>query len=92
MKDPTARVELIQALSAEERRWQPDPMDWLKEIGMADDKTKVGGEDRTRINVSEDYEVQDWSKSLGVTEDELRRAVAEVGDKVDDVREFLGKK
>ena len=59
---------------------------------MADDKTKVGGQDRARINVNEDYEVRDWCKSLGVTEDELRKAVAAVGDRADEVREHLGKK
>ncbi|NDZ17832.1 DUF3606 domain-containing protein [Variovorax sp. WS11] len=59
---------------------------------MADDKTKVGGQDRARINVNEDYEVRDWCKSLGVSEEELRKAVAEVGDQADKVREYLGKK
>ncbi|MDR6539787.1 DUF3606 domain-containing protein [Variovorax soli] len=58
---------------------------------MADDKTKVGGQDRARININEDYEVRDGCKSLGVTEDELRRAVAAVGDRADKVREHLGK-
>ncbi len=46
---------------------------------MADDRSKIGGEDRTRINTSEDYEVQDWSRKFGVTPDELRAAVKEVG-------------
>jgi hypothetical protein len=59
---------------------------------MADDKTKVGGQDRARINLNEDYEVRDWCKSLGVTEEELRKAVAAVGDRADKVRQHLGKK
>ena len=59
---------------------------------MADDKSKVGGQDRTRININEDYEVRDWCRALGVTEDELRRAVAAVGDQADKVRTHLGKK
>lgn len=46
---------------------------------MSDDKTQSGGQDRTRINVNEDYELRDWSKKLGVTPDELKRAVAAVG-------------
>lgn len=59
---------------------------------MADDKTKVGGQDRQRINVNEDYELQDWSKKFGVSKDELKRAVAKVGDRADDVeRELKGK-
>lgn len=28
---------------------------------MADDKTKTGGQDRSRISLSEDYEVRDWA-------------------------------
>jgi len=59
---------------------------------MADDKTKVGGQDRARINVNEDYEIRDWCQSLNVTEQELRKAVADAGDSADKVREHLGKK
>ena len=92
MKRHARRVTLIQRLSAAERRWQPSPEDWLKEHNMADDKTKVGGQDRQRINLAEEYEVRDWVKSLGVTEEELRKAVADVGDEADKVREHLGKK
>ena len=47
---------------------------------MSDDKTKSGGQDRTRISLSEDYEVRDWSKKFGVSEDELKAAVKAVGN------------
>jgi len=47
---------------------------------MADDKKKVGRQDRDRINVHEDYELRDWSKRLGVTKEELKKAVQKVGD------------
>ena len=33
---------------------------------MADDKTKSGGSDRTRINVNEDYELRDWASKFSV--------------------------
>lgn len=56
---------------------------------MADDKTKVGGQERQRINLHEDYEVQDWTKSFGVSKDKLVEAVNAVGDRADDVREYL---
>jgi hypothetical protein len=52
----------------------------LKETAMSDDKTKSGGQDRTRISLSEDYEVRDWSEKFGVTPDELKAAVKEVGN------------
>ena len=56
---------------------------------MADDKNEVGVPDRTRINLSEEYEVREWTKSLGVSEDELRAAVDAVGNSADKVREYL---
>ncbi|RYG85189.1 MAG: DUF3606 domain-containing protein [Alphaproteobacteria bacterium] len=56
---------------------------------MSDDKTKTGGQDRERISLSEDYEVRDWSAKFGVTEDELRAAVAKVGNGADDVLKEL---
>jgi Protein of unknown function (DUF3606) len=56
---------------------------------MADSKSNVGSPDRDRISLSEDYEVRDWSKSLGVTEERLREAVAAVGNSADKVREYL---
>ncbi len=56
---------------------------------MADDKSKVGGQDRARINMHEDYEVRDWTQSLGVTRERLQEAVDAVGDQAEAVREYL---
>ncbi|TFZ00602.1 DUF3606 domain-containing protein [Ramlibacter henchirensis] len=56
---------------------------------MADDKTKAHGQDRERINVNQEHEVRDWSKSLGVAPERLKKAVAAVGDRVKKVREYL---
>jgi hypothetical protein len=58
---------------------------------MSDDKSKTGGPDRQRINTSEEYEVRDWSKKLGVTPEQLKDAVVKVGPMADDVRRELGK-
>lgn len=58
---------------------------------MADDKNKTASPDRDRINLSEDYEVQYWTKTLGVSEEELRQAVKQVGSTSKAVREHLGK-
>ncbi|WP_306003176.1 DUF3606 domain-containing protein [Brevundimonas sp. C43] len=57
---------------------------------MSDDKSKTGNADRVRINLSEDYEVRDWAKKFGVTEDALRRAAERVGPMAEDVRRELG--
>jgi hypothetical protein len=56
---------------------------------MSDDKTKTGGQDRKRINLSEDYEVRDWSKKFGVTKEELTAAVKKVGSMASDVEAHL---
>ncbi|WP_313252434.1 DUF3606 domain-containing protein [Stenotrophomonas sp.] len=58
---------------------------------MSDDKSKTGSPDRDRINLSENYEVQYWTKELGVSEQELRDVVNAVGDTSRAVRERLGK-
>jgi hypothetical protein len=56
---------------------------------MADDKSNVGGQDRTRINMNQDYEVRDWSKKFGVTPEQLRAAVEAVGSNAQDVERHL---
>jgi hypothetical protein len=58
---------------------------------MADDKSKARKADRDRIALSEDYEVRYWSKKFGVTHDELRAAVKEVGPMAKNVEAHLKK-
>lgn len=63
----------------------------LGDLGMSDDKTNTGGQDRKRISLSEAYEVRDWAEKFAVSEDRLRAAVAKVGPMADDVeRELQG--
>ena len=57
---------------------------------MSDDKSKSNGQDAQRINIHQDYELRDWSKSLGVTPERLKEAVAAVGDRAEKVQEYLG--
>lgn len=47
---------------------------------MADDRTKKGPQDRSRVNLSEEYEVRYWSEKFGVTAAQLRDAVSKVGN------------
>lgn len=47
---------------------------------MADDKTKTGGQDRSRISLSEDYEIRDWAAKFGVSTEQLKAAVQAVGN------------
>ena len=45
--------------------------------------------DRGKINMSEDFEVKYWLKALGVSRDELQRAVDKVGNSAAAVRKEL---
>jgi hypothetical protein len=55
------------------------------------DKAKTGYSDRDRIDVSEDYELRNWSQKFGVTPEQLMDAVQKVGPMVADVAKHLGK-
>lgn len=58
---------------------------------MSDDKTKRGGQDRSRINLSEDYEVRYWTEALGVSRERLEELVRQHGNSAEKIREALGK-
>ena len=59
---------------------------------MSDSKKDAGSPDSKRINVNEEYELRDWSKSLGVTPTALKEAVAAVGTSAEKVKEYFSKK
>jgi hypothetical protein len=56
---------------------------------MSDNLKDRGPQDRSRINVGEEWELQYWTKALGVTAEELRKAVQKVGTSADAVRREL---
>lgn len=58
---------------------------------MADDKTKQGVADRTRINRNESYEVEYWTTAFGVSKERLFAAIDKVGVQVEDVRRELAR-
>ena len=58
---------------------------------MADDPNVGSGQDLYRVILSQPHEVAYWTKALGINEELLRKVVAEVGDRVDAVRQRLGK-
>jgi len=59
---------------------------------MADDLTNKGAQDRSHINMHEDHEVKYWTHHLGVSREELKRAVDRVGNSAVAVRKELGNK
>lgn len=46
---------------------------------MSDNPSIRGDGDRQRINVDQEYEVKYWTRKLGISADELRAAVKQVG-------------
>ena len=59
---------------------------------MPDDLKNRGPQDRKRININEPWELDWWSKELGLTKDQLRAAVRKFGNMADKVREETKKK
>jgi hypothetical protein len=56
---------------------------------MSDDKANRGNPDRQRIDVNDPNELRNWSESIGVTPEELKAAVQQVGPVVERVRDHL---
>ena len=57
-----------------------------------DDPNNRHQPDRSRINLSQDYEVRYWSEKFGISEGELRQVVARVGNSPDAVEQALKNK
>lgn len=58
---------------------------------MNDDLRRRGPEDKTKISLSEEWEIDYWTKRFGVTEAELRACVKKVGNGTAKVAACLGK-
>jgi hypothetical protein len=56
---------------------------------MADDLDERGPQDRSRINLHEDWEVRYWTKALGVSRERLEQLVREHGNSAEAVRKAL---
>lgn len=55
-----------------------------------DNLTKREQPDRSKINMSEHFEIKYWLKALGVSRNELQRSVDKVGNSAAAVRKELG--
>jgi len=56
---------------------------------MADDKKDRGPQDRSRVAMGEDYEVDYWTGKFGVSRERLQQAVEAVGNSADAVEQYL---
>ena len=61
----------------------------VKTIVMSDNKMNIGGADRRRISLTEDYELRYWANKFGVSRDELKEVVRQVGDNPQAVEDYL---
>jgi len=59
---------------------------------MSDDKGKRGPADRSKISLSDEYEVRYWTNALGVDKQELTAAVQAVGNSSERVKQYLKKR
>jgi hypothetical protein len=62
----------------------------IKEAIMSDNLNNRGPQDRAHINVNETWEVTYWTKELGVSKEELEKAVKAAGTQATAVRRHLG--
>jgi hypothetical protein len=54
-----------------------------------DDLKKTGFQDRSKINMHEPHEVQYWTKHLGISKQQLQKAVDKVGNSAAAVKKEL---
>jgi len=58
---------------------------------MSDDKNKQDGRDRSRVSGSEDYELSYLEEKLGVSREQVKAAIAAVGNDREKVEAYLKK-
>ena len=56
---------------------------------MSDDLTKKRPQDTSKINLSQQWEIDYWTETLHTSEAKLRIAVSRVGLYVSDVKDYL---
>ena len=61
----------------------------FKKFDMADNKNDKGKNERSRIDISEPYELEYWKKRLGITTDQLKEVIEKVGPMSKDVESYL---
>jgi hypothetical protein len=56
---------------------------------MPDNKDNRDARDRSRISAEEDYEVKFMAEKMGVSAEEVRKAISKVGNSREKIEEFL---
>jgi hypothetical protein len=58
---------------------------------MADDKSKTDGRDRSRVSGSEQYEVEYFAEKHGLSAEQARDLIADIGNDREKLDEAAGK-
>lgn len=58
---------------------------------MSDDLANRGPQDARLVNVNESWELAYWTKKFGVSEDQLKQAVKQVGTSAEAVSKYFKK-
>jgi hypothetical protein len=58
---------------------------------MSDDKNIQDGRDRSKVDGNESYELSYLEEKLGVSREQVRKAIEEVGNSREKVEEYLKK-
>jgi hypothetical protein len=59
---------------------------------MSTDNVHARKAEKEKINVHDPMELRSWSNRLGVTKEDLLKAVQQVGDSADKVMDYINKK
>jgi hypothetical protein len=57
---------------------------------VADNPTLTRPRDAQRVNVHQEHELRYWTQKFGVSAEQLREAVEQVGPMVEDVADYIG--
>lgn len=58
---------------------------------MSDDLKEKRPQDSSRISTSEKWEIAYWTKTLGCSEEELKKAIRAVGNSAEAVKKYFKK-
>jgi hypothetical protein len=58
---------------------------------MTDNLAGTGNQDKTRIDINQEEDLQYWSNEYGVSEERLKAAVKAVGVMIADIKRYLQK-
>jgi hypothetical protein len=56
---------------------------------MSDDKSQVGGQDRSRVAAGQDYEVRDFAEANGISVEQAEQLIARHGNNREELEQAV---